>query len=663
VKEGFNLKVVLLISANSELQGEIARLCPEKYHLVACNSHDHGRVILNDISQGLILLDTDQNGAAQWLQKAIITKPELLYIAVGKQQDKFTLVKDIVYDCLTVPCKQWQLEMLLDRAWERTELQFTAVRPEICSKERHPVGGIEQDRPWARVLSDFSRTLSNQFNIDKFLGLFLNAVKELVPVGKVSFLLKDSSDDYFVVAVQQGLDPDVYGKLRFSRERGLISWLSETGRILEKTEAAVLKESGQSGEYLQEMILLNAEVCLPLFANGRLCGVLCLGPKVTGARFHEKELELLYSVCGNIAYALNDLGMHERLFNQKVYIESILQLMNSGVIAIDNKHNIMTFNERAGEIISADPEQYTGRDLRVLPSPLGDILFETLLTGKAYHKKEYEISNDKKPLEISTYRMTDESGDVLGSVMIIDDITQRIKAQAEKNHAEQTEMLNRFVSQLTHEIKNPMVSIQTFSELLPEKYDDPDFREIFSKTVFHDLRRLNELVDQLIAFSSPLHYQYEIVNLHALLDDSIETLNSWANGVTINVQKQYCRDNLMVRADRANLVKALYYLLRYFSADTGNGKSLLLRTAYSEKDELTKSANILISDSVTIVKPEYLENLFNPLDYRPDNTISLGLPVSKKIIEDHEGRLHVIQPKGSFLKFGVSLPIFSASHN
>jgi PAS domain S-box-containing protein len=657
------LKIVLLISANGELQGEIARLIPEHYHLVACSSFDSGRVILNDISQGLVLLDTDHSGAVQWLEKASNAKPELVYIAVGKQQDKFLLVKDNVYDCLAVPCKQWQLEMLLDRAWERNERQPAAAKPQICSEERHTVDGIEQERPWPRVLSDFSRTLSNQFNTDKFLGLFVNAVKELVPVGKISVLLKDSSDGCFVIAVQQGLDPNVYGKLRFSPERGLISWLSEKGLILERAEAAALKENGQNSEYLQEMLLLHAEVCLPLFSNGRLCGVLCLGPKVTGARFHEKELELLYSVCGNIACALNDIGLHEKLFNQKVYFESILQLMNSGVIAIDNKHNIMTFNKRAGEIVSADPEHCTGRDLRALPSPLGDILFETLLTGKAYHKKEFEISNGKKPLELSTYRMTNGSGDVLGSVMIVDDITQRIKSQAEKSHAEQAEMLNRFVSQLTHEIKNPMVSIKTFSELLPEKYDDPEFRETFSKAVFHDLRRLNELVDQLIAFSSPLHYQYEIVNLHTLLDDSIETLNNWANGVTIDVQKHYCRDNLIVRADRANLVKALYYLLRYFSGDSASGKTLQLRTAYSEKDDLTKTANILISDSVTQVKPEYLESLFNPLDYRPDNTISLGLPVSKKIIEDHEGRLHVIQPKGSFLKFGVSLPIFSASHN
>ena len=657
------MKLVLLVSGNSELQGNIARSFPEQYHLIACSSLSGGRVILNDISQGLVMIDSDQPGAAQWLEKAVAYKPELVYIVVGSRKDSFLPLKNKVYDCLTVPFEAWQLEMLLDRAWDRAERPPVTVQPKVCSENFYSDEAVEQDRPWARVLSDFSRALGSQLNKDKFLDLFLNAVKELVPVGKVSVLLKDPSDGCYQIVAQQGLDPEVQGKLRFSTERGLVSWLNENGRILKRAEALALKESGFSGEYLQEMILLQAEICLPLFANGRLDGFLCLGPKVTGARFFERELELLYSVCGNIAFAIKDIVLHEKLFNQKVYTESILQLMNSGVIAIDNRHSITTFNQRAGDIISADPEKFTGRDLRLLPSPLGDILYETLLAGTAYHKKEVEIFNGKIPLEISTYRMSSDTGDVLGSVMIIDDISERIKAEAEKCQAEQTEMLNRFVSQLTHEIKNPMVAIQTYSELLPEQYDDPEFREGFTKAVLRDVRRLTELVDQLIAFSSPLYYQYEAVHLHDLLDASVELLKNRLNGSAIEVQKRYCQDNPLVKADKLNITRAFYYLLRYFSEKPVDGSIVLLKTAFVEKDVSTRTVNVLISDSATRVETETLENFFDPLGYRPDNTISLGLPVSKKIIEDHEGRLYVVQPKGSFLKFGVSIPVFSASQN
>jgi PAS domain S-box-containing protein len=657
------MKLVLLISGNSELQGDIARLIPEHYHLIACSSHSGGRVILNDISQGLVMLDSDQPGAVQWLEKALAFKPELVYIAVGSRKDSFLALKDKVYDCLEVPFESWQLEMLLDRAWDRAQRPPVITQPIVSGESICSADAAEQDRPWARILSDFSRALSNQLNRDKFLELFLNAVKELVPVGKVSVLLKDPLEDYYKVVAQQGLDPEMHGKLRFFPEHGLVSWLNENGRILKRVEARALKEKGSCGEYFQEMNLLQAEICLPLIANGRLDGVLCLGPKVTGVRFFDRELEVLYAVCGNIAVALKDIALHDKLFNQKAYTESILQLMNSGVIAIDNRHSIITFNQRAGDIITADPGKYTGRDLRLLPSPLGDILYETLLAGTAYHKKEVEIFNGKIPLEISTYRISSDTGDILGSVMIIDDISERKKAEAEKCQAEQTEMLNMFVSQLTHEIKNPMVVIQTYSELLPEKYDDPEFREGFTSAVLRDVRRLNELVDQLIAFSSPLHYQYEAVYLHDLLDASVELLNKRLNGAVLDVQKQYCRDNPLIKADRKNMAKAIYYLLMYFSEKPVSGSSLLLKTAFVEKDALTRTANVLLSDSATRVEAECLEKLFDPLCFCPGNTISLGLPVSKKIIEDHEGRLHVVQPKGSFLKFGISIPVFSASHN
>lgn len=657
------MKLVLLVSSNSELQGNIVRLFPEQYHLITCSTLSSGRVILNDISQGLVMLDSDQVGAALWLEQALVYKPELVYIGLASQKDSFLNLKNKFYDCLTVPFEPWQLEMLLDRAWNRAERAPVTAQPTVCSENLYTADAAEQDRPWARVLSDLSRALGSQLDKDKFLELFINAIKELVPVGKVSVLLKDSSDGYYQIAAQQGLDPEVHGKLRFSTERGMASWLNENGRILKRSEALALKESGLNGEYLQEMILLQAEVCLPLFVSGRLDGFLCLGPKVTGTRFFERELELLYSVCGNIAFAIKDIVLHEELFNQKIYTESILKLMNSGVIAIDNRHSITMFNQRAGDIISVDPEKYTNRDLRLLPSPLGDILYETLFAGTAYHKKEVEIFNGKIPLEISTYRMSSDTNDILGSVMIIDDITERIQAEADKCHAEQIEMLNRFVSQLTHEIKNPMVAIQTYSELLPEKYDDPDFREGFTKAVLRDVRRLTELIDQLIAFSSPLYYQFELVYLHDLLDASVELFKNRLNGGSIEVQKLYCRDNPLVKADRLNITRAFYYLLRYFSEKPVYGSSVLIKTAFVEKDISTRTAKVLISDFATRVETEIFENLFDPLGHRPDNTISLGLPVSKKIIEDHEGRLYVVQPKGSFLKFGVSIPVFSESQN
>ncbi len=653
----------MLISSDSRIQGEVTGIFPGDFHLVVCNGDLSGKALLKDVIRGIVMVDTDSPDSERWLKKICETNSELVCVGVGKKKDKFIQLNDYLYDYFELPSEEWQLAKLLERAWEKTDpVPKKVYNPQsTLSNDINKTGLIDSERPWARILSDFSRAMSNQFNKERFLELFMDAVKELVPVGKIAILLKAPGCDRYTVSVQKGLDPSLLKQLFFTSDGGVISWLAEQGAILFREEAARMQENGSVGDLIQEMKLLNAEICLPLFVHNNLVGVLCLGKKITGDAFHKNELELLYSVCGNIAYVLNDLDLHERVITQKVYIESILQLMNSGVVAIDKSDKITIFNQRAAEIICTEADHMIGSDLRKLPSPLGDMLYESLLEGTRHHKKEVSIGSDKIPLEVSTYRMISDGGSVLGSVMIFDDIRARKKMEAEKLHSEQLEMLNSFVGQLTHEIKNPMVAIQTYAELLPEKYDDKDFRNTFSEMVNREIHRLNELVEQLIAFSSPLRYQLEILDVHDVLDMAVDYLNYDGRGSEVSVKKQYCGDQIKVKVDKTNLARALSYLLQFFSGNAVDSGVIYIKTACLAEGAATGMVNILITDSTTTVGKEQLDKLFDPLSIKPDSMMSLGLPVSKKIIEDHEGMLRVAQKNGSYLKFGVALPVFPDS--
>ena len=154
--------------------------------------------------------------------------------------------------------------------------------------------------------------------------------------------------------------------------------------------------------------------------------------------------------------------------------------------------------------------------MRYLPSPLGVLLYESLVMGREITKEEIELAKSRTPLEINTFQLFDPAGKVLGSVIIFDDISDKKQLEAERRQADQLDVLNKFVSQLAHEIKNPMVAIQTFAELLKDKYDDSSFREYFTYTVHQEIKRLNELVEQLIAFT-PISYKYTVADIHEIL--------------------------------------------------------------------------------------------------------------------------------------------------
>jgi len=518
-------------------------------------------------------------------------------------------------------------------------------------------------RPWARVISDFSRTVSNQLNRDKFLNLFLYAVKELLPVGRLSVLLKEKNSGEYYIAAQHGLNPDLYMKLRLSCAGGIISWLSEEGQILQRCALPKQISAEQKAEMHLEMKLLHAFVCVPLIAYGKMNGVLCLGTKVAGTPFHEKELELLYAVCGNIAIALEDINLHELLLNQKIYIESILHRMNSGVIAIDKSEKISAFNKRAGEILAREPFSMMNKDLRLLVSPLGDMLYETMINGTVYNKDSVELAEKRLPLEVSTYRMVNQLGEILGSVMIVDDITARKIAEAERSKAEQISALNRFVCQLTHEIKNPMVAIQTFADLLPEKYEDSEFRAAFSRTVRQEVRRVNELVDQLIAFSSPLNYQYQITDIHSVIDQAVYLFEEQGGELYGLVRKDVGEEfpQIQIKVDCLSMARAISYIINFLCRGISDpDQELIITTALPGEDSAADRIEIIITDNRTRLNLDDPEKIFCPLEISMENTRSIGLPVSRKIIEDHGGTLQALQPNRSHLKFYISLPVFQS---
>ncbi len=661
------MKVVLLVVEDNEIREELKIVFPEDYFIIDSTGNAYSWALLSDLSQGLVLIDTDWPEAAKWLQKASKLKPELFYIGVGRHKERAVNLSDSLYDFMIAPFDSRQLKKSFDRAWENARLLSSESKEMDGYMSSNHFGNAEQkpqlaqgypSRPWASILSDFSRALSNQLNKDRFLDLLLKAVKELVPVGKVSVLLRDNYTGTYSISAQSGLDPKLHKQLRFKETEGIISWLSEKGRILHLSEVMGPKENIYCGELIQEMKLLHAVVCVPIMAQGRLNGVLCLGPKVAGDFFYDKELELLYTVCGNIAIALNDIDLHGQIYNQKVYIESILQLMNSGLVAIDNHHIITTYNHRAGSILSKEPDKMIGQDLRMMPSPLGDMLYETLLNGSVYHNEEINLLCNNIPLELSTYRMVDSSGEVLGSVMIFDDISARKQLESERRQAEQLEVLNSFVSQLAHEIKNPMVAIDTFYQMLPEKYDDSTFRNSFYKTVKQEVKRLNEIIDQLIAFSSPIFYQYEVVGVHELIEDALTLLYEQGQGISVQIEKEYCKQNPLLKVDRQSMVRAFSYLLKYLFEALKSEGTVYIKTLYNSGLNNSEVVKIMITDSGTTVKPKDLEKMFNPLSISRDNTISLGLPVSKKIIEEHGGRLQAGKPDEEALKFRISLPVF-----
>ncbi len=636
----------------------IKNFVPPDFTLLECEIEKTAEV-LNNLMSAIILVDLTSPHVFSRFEEITSPRGSFTYIGLASTESEARPAAHLLYDFIFEPFSSWKVERQIQKAWEHSEL--LADRKLSPSKEEGHVAGVkysqEPSRQIEHVLREFSRALSSNFSRERLLEMFLDTVGEFVPVGKLSVLLQDNKTKDYVMAACKGIDPEICSNLLFKSGGGIIAWLQEEGRILLPED--LLSDSRWIASALQEMKLLQAQICIPLQAKGRLVGVLNLGPKITGASFYEDELEMLYIISGNVAMALLDIDLHHQLCYQKIYMESILIHMNSGVAAIDLEEKITTYNTRAAEILGIENGKVLQKDLRSLPSPLGDLLYETLKGGKCYQKEEIELAWKHVPLEISTYRLTGDNGEVLGSGMIFEDISERKQLEKERRKTDQLDVLNRFVGQLAHEIKNPMVAIQTFSELLKEKYEDHSFRDSFARTVRQEVKRLNELVEQLIAFSSSISYKFSTEDLYEIVDRGLLNINEQGSGEGVSIDFSYSDEPLKIKADKNLLSKAFAYLLLNTLQVFSQGGELYISSKYDDSLFENGGVRLYFWDSQTKSEKLNLEKMFDPLQIQQDNSILLGLPVSKKIIEDHGGKVNSLAQGKGDLKLEVILPVLS----
>jgi polar amino acid transport system substrate-binding protein len=405
--------------------------------------------------------------------------------------------------------------------------------------------------------------------------------------------------------------------------------------------------------------LLQGIVAIPLLAQGELVGVLVLGQPVIGAGYPREETETLFDLATHFATALRDIALHHRLQREKEFSEQILERMSSGVVTIGRDHRIGAFNRRAEEILGVRAAEMLSQDLRGLPSPLGDMLFETLSRGQALPRSEVQLALRRLWLDVSTYPIYGAEPAPMGAVVVFEDVTAQKELAAQKRQAGEAQLLARVVARIADEVNNPLVSINTFVELVEERYDDPDFRKAFSSVVRRDVRRLVQVFEKLAGLVSEGELHFGIVDAHAIVANVVSAIEPSEEGSGKHLEVlDVSRDSAPqpVRVDVAQTRKALSYLIGFLAHNTpGEQASISISVGRHGQAEAGESVWILVGSRSASVGADRLQRLFDPVHMVQENLIDVGPAVSQRLIEAQGGQLRLRQGRHE-LSFLVALP-------
>jgi nitrogen-specific signal transduction histidine kinase len=671
------MQILALLSNRDDVMVPHIKGALGKYTVYPLKTMEEVKDLYSNIPLNLLLIDTISHSLSSLRDFLSNLDDDITILIAPEKIDKFTkdALPKSVFDCVDIDSIRTELPDIVERALEKQKFkkeirllkqarsEIAPVQPqsvayktdaemysrEVFSNRYEPVPSLSGRYVHERVVVNFAKMLTVSFDMRKLFDHFIDSVMEIARVSKVSVMIKDK--DGFKVKTNYGLDPYFADNLVLSGDSPLVNWLSRTGRIMHKP---VSYADDASIDIKNEMELLQCSVSFPMIYKGKLIGILNIDNKITEEPFYREELEIIYVLCNYLAAAIKDIDVYHQIWYQKEFTNNILASMSSGMIAIDTNEKVSIFNQKAAEILQLVPSDIIGNDLRVLPSPLGDLLFETMETGNSHKRHEVTVQPMGLPLGINSYRLVDEQQNPLGAGIVFNDLSDSKKLEEQRSRVEKLEAVNDLMSKIAHEVRNPLTSIQTYTQLLHEKYTDDDMQKFFVTTVKESINRLNVLIDKLVVFSTSQDYNFRKENINDILSEASDYISKQIPQ-THKISVHLTDKIYYINADKKQLIKAVYYLILNIIDRTPDGTSVTLNT--NVMDEANSLIEILLTYEADGSLQDEMNTLLKPLLDIDHLGTELNIPISNKIVEGHEGTLTVRNTDG-MNAFVIQMPIF-----
>ena len=253
-------------------------------------------------------------------------------------------------------------------------------------------------------------------------------------------------------------------------------------------------EAGERHRFLAE---LGWALVLPLIADDAVIGAIAVGPKLSGDPYYPQDLALLRTLANQAAVAVKNAQLYAEVVLANESIENIVATLNSGVIAINADGRITLFNRAAERLTGLRADQV--RLVSVLPACLGEPLTRAVTDGRVITCPEITLTDGASTRSImsTVSPLRDKTGTVLGGVSVFSDLTPLQELEHERRRAEKLNYFESLASGLAHEIKNPLVSIKTFVQLIPLRLGDTRWLGDFSRLVEREIDRIERLLNRL----------------------------------------------------------------------------------------------------------------------------------------------------------------------
>ena len=435
----------------------------------------------------------------------------------------------------------------------------------------------------------------------------------------------------------------------------------------------VLRRAGGTALQVQAehaLALLDAEAAVALKSNNELVGFLLLGRRQNGHIFGRREEDALMFLGGQMGIAIENATLYTRLQDARIYNDVLLDNLVTGVVAADTGGHITVCNREAQRILHlCGADTVIGRPAsEILPGAIWDELRASLVSGRDVRDRDLMLHPppNELPVRFATAVFGGDGCVASGVLLVIQDTSAIRKLEEQIRRSDRLASIGTLAAGMAHEIKNPLVCLKTFVQLLPSQYDDPDFRSTFTPLLGKEVERINTIVSQLLNFSRPVKPTLVPLSLHAALDDAWKLAAQQIKSKGLLFERLYDAGHDRLLGDHRLLGQVFLNLFLNGIDAMERGGTLTVSTQSIDRTDqpwhhgLQKSATWLevrVRDTGRGIAPDERERIFDPFFTTKASGTGLGLSVTHGIVIEHQGLIDVESTLGTGTCFRILLPL------
>jgi len=561
-----------------------------------------------------------------------------------------------------------QKHLKLENAALRKKLDAVAAFEAQSQRLNQRIGELS-------LLNQLSKDMTAISDLSELLGFLLGKCQEILGSESGSIFLLDKAKSELVLTVAKGPKGESLCGIRQKLGEGI------SGRVAAERKPLLVTDITKDARFVKkdsDRYDTDSFLCVPLIHANSLIGIINITSKLSLEPFTEDDLRLL-SILANQAAgviesrryfdeleALNkDLNARvesgtRELAQAKNFNESIVKSLPLALLTFDREFKVTFCNDAAEKLFKLCGEATRRTGLPKLKIRAAGHVWADDLAGVVNSGRQCQFSQATLPtgegeaelvLRIACSPLRDHRGEILGGMLIAEDITEATQMERRLVVNERLAVVGRLAARVAHELNNPLDGILRFTNLAMRVRGEDDPGRQYLQECRKGLQRMAKIISSLLEFSRSTYFSCEDAQVNSLLGDAVCALDHAINASKVRVVRHFAPNLPSIRS--GNMYQAFLNIIKN-AVDAMPTGGILEITTENRQGTLV----VRIADSGTGMTEEVQKKIFEPFftTKEPGRGTGLGLAISRDIVEKYQGKISVQSEVGKGTTFTIEIP-------